>query len=135
MAALDSVFASLSGSDAQILVMPSRAERMIALARALPPAAPQTRPVADAGASEVARAMDRLSARTLATRNRDRRIVDGLGPLKELYRDQLVYAGALVKNFLESYVVRDKFRARVVADGEARELEGPFAAHLDEAGL
>ena len=65
-----------------------------------------------------------LSARTLATRNRDRRIVDGLGPLKELYRDQLVYAGALVKNFLESYVVRDKFRARVVADGEARELDG-----------
>ncbi|MFO0651084.1 MAG: diacylglycerol kinase family protein [Polyangiales bacterium] len=65
-----------------------------------------------------------LSARTLATRNRDRRLVDAMGPLKEIYRDQLVYAGALMKNFLESYVVRDKFRARVVADGEARELDG-----------
>lgn len=65
-----------------------------------------------------------LSARTLATRNRDRRLVDAMGPLKEIYRDQLVYAGALMKNFIESYVVRDKFRARVVADGEARELDG-----------
>lgn len=65
-----------------------------------------------------------LSARVLATRNRDRRIVSELGPLKEVYRDQLVYAGALVKNFLESYVVRDKFRARVVADGRAYELDG-----------
>ncbi len=65
-----------------------------------------------------------LSARTLAARHRDRRVVEGLGPLKEIYRDQLVYAGALMKTFLESYVVRDKFRARVVADGEARELDG-----------
>jgi diacylglycerol kinase family enzyme len=65
-----------------------------------------------------------LSARTLATRNRDRRLVDQLGPLKELYRDQLVYAGALLKNFVESYVVHDKFLARVVTDGQVHELEG-----------
>ncbi len=65
-----------------------------------------------------------LSARVLATRNRDRKIVDGLGPLKELYRDQLVYAGALAREFLESYVVPDKFRARVVADGVAHTFEG-----------
>jgi diacylglycerol kinase family enzyme len=65
-----------------------------------------------------------LSARVLATRNHDRRVVSRLGPLKELYRDQLVYAGAFVKNFLESYVVRDKFRARIVADGVVHELDG-----------
>ena len=65
-----------------------------------------------------------LSARTLATRNRDRRVVDAMGPLKEIYRDQLVYAGALMKNFIESYVVHDKFRARVVTDGQVHELEG-----------
>ncbi len=47
MAALDSVFASLSGSDAQILVMPSRAERMIALARALPQAGNRVRELSD----------------------------------------------------------------------------------------
>ncbi len=65
-----------------------------------------------------------LSARVLATRNRDRRVVEGLGPLKELYRDHLVYAGALAREFLESYVVPDKFRARVVADGVAHVFEG-----------
>ncbi len=65
-----------------------------------------------------------LSARVLATRNRDRRLVEQLGPLKEIYRDQLVYAGALARNFLESYVVKDKFRARVVADGVPHDLHG-----------
>ena len=65
-----------------------------------------------------------LSARTLAARNRDRRVVEQLGPLKAIYRDQLVYAGALMKTFLESYVVSDKFRARIVADGTVHELEG-----------
>lgn len=65
-----------------------------------------------------------LSARVLATRNRDRRVVEQLGPLKEIYRDHLVYAGAFAREFLESYIVRDKFRARVVADGKPHELHG-----------
>ena len=47
MAALDSVFASLPGSDAQILVAPSRAERVIALARALPQAGNRVRELSD----------------------------------------------------------------------------------------
>lgn len=57
-----------------------------------------------------------LSARVLARRNRDRRLVSQLGPLKELYRDQLVYAGALLAEFLKSYVVEDKFGARITTD-------------------
>lgn len=65
-----------------------------------------------------------LSARVLARRNRDRRVVDQLGPLKEIYRDQLVYAGALLAEFLKSYVLRDKFTALVTVDGETRRLEG-----------
>jgi diacylglycerol kinase family enzyme len=44
--------------------------------------------------------------------------------VKELYRDHAVYAGALLRVFLESYVVDDKFAARVVADGVAYDLEG-----------
>ena len=65
-----------------------------------------------------------LSARVLAVRNRDRETVAGLGPLKEIYRDQLVYAGALLRTFLESQVVDDKFSAAVEADGVSHSLHG-----------
>jgi diacylglycerol kinase family enzyme len=65
-----------------------------------------------------------LSARVLAQRNKDRALVDGLGPLKEIYRDQAVYAGAFLKTFLESYVIDDKLTVHAVLDGEAVELDG-----------
>lgn len=65
-----------------------------------------------------------ISARILATRNADRRKVEELGPLKHVYRDYLVYVGAALKTFLESYVVSDKFRAVVVADGNRHVLDG-----------
>lgn len=65
-----------------------------------------------------------LSARVLATRNRDREVVATLGPLKELYRDHLVYAGALLKTFLESQVVDDKFTAAVDVDGVSHTFHG-----------
>lgn len=65
-----------------------------------------------------------LSARVLAQRNKDRALVENLGPLKELYRDQAVYAGAFLKTFLESYVINDKFRVVATLDGERVELEG-----------
>jgi diacylglycerol kinase family enzyme len=58
-----------------------------------------------------------LGARVLAVRNEDRKLVEQLGPIKELYRDQLVYAGALLRTFMESYVVNDKFDARGTVDG------------------
>lgn len=65
-----------------------------------------------------------LSARVLAQRNKDRAVVETLGPLKELYRDHAVYAGAFLKTFLESYVVNDKIDAIAVLDGVTHELNG-----------
>jgi diacylglycerol kinase family enzyme len=65
-----------------------------------------------------------LSARVLAQRNRDRALVDTLGPLKELYRDQAVYAGAFLKKFLESFVIEDKLRVVATLDGRRVELDG-----------
>jgi diacylglycerol kinase family enzyme len=65
-----------------------------------------------------------LSARVLAQRNRDRVLVETLGPLKELYRDQAVYAGAFLKAFLESYVIDDKLRVVATLDGQHLELAG-----------
>jgi len=65
-----------------------------------------------------------LSARVLAQRNKDRALVDTLGPLKELYRDQVVYAGAFLKKFLESYVIEDRLRVVATLDGQRVELDG-----------
>jgi diacylglycerol kinase family enzyme len=65
-----------------------------------------------------------LSARVLAQRNKDRAVVETLGPLKELYRDHAVYAGAFVKTFLESYVIDDKLRVVATIDGQRVELDG-----------
>ncbi len=59
-----------------------------------------------------------FTARVLSARNQDRSVVDGLGPLRQLYRDQLVYAGAFVRTFLASYVEETKFNARISADGK-----------------
>lgn len=64
-----------------------------------------------------------LMARTLAQRNKDRRVVEGLGPLKMLYRDHAVYVGAFVKTFLESYVVDDHFELVAILDGARHELD------------
>ncbi|MDF2696043.1 MAG: diacylglycerol kinase [Labilithrix sp.] len=65
-----------------------------------------------------------LSARVLAQRNKDRAVVETLGPLKEIYRDHAVYAGAFLRTFLESYVVNDKLRVEALVDGRRVELEG-----------
>ncbi len=65
-----------------------------------------------------------LSARVLASRNRDREFVATLGPIKEFYRDQLVYAGALLREFLQAQVIDDKFTAVVEAGGTAHTFHG-----------
>ena len=67
-----------------------------------------------------------ISARVLRVRNEDRGRRGQQAPLlKALYRDHLVYAGALMRVFLESYVVSDAFRAEVVdAGGKRTVLEG-----------
>lgn len=65
-----------------------------------------------------------LSARVLAQRNKDRALVETLGPLKEVYRDHAVYAGAFLKTFLSSYVIDDKLEVEAVLDGVATTLDG-----------
>lgn len=65
-----------------------------------------------------------LSARVLANRNEDRKKVAELGVLKEIYRDELVYVGAFLRTFLDSYVTNDKIDVDLVADGKKIRLEG-----------
>ncbi len=64
-----------------------------------------------------------ISARTLALRNEDRKVVEATPLLRDVYRDKLVYAGALLRTFLESYVTGDAFKATVIADGEEHVLD------------
>jgi diacylglycerol kinase family enzyme len=65
-----------------------------------------------------------LSARVLRERNVEREAVAQVPVLRDVYRDQLVYASALLRVFMDSYVVPDKFDATVIADGKTIELEG-----------
>ncbi|HTQ42135.1 MAG TPA: diacylglycerol kinase family protein [Polyangiaceae bacterium] len=66
-----------------------------------------------------------ISARVLRARNEDRALVETHAPLlKMFYRDHLVYAGALLRVFLDSFVVDDAFTATVEADGRSVVLEG-----------
>jgi diacylglycerol kinase family enzyme len=58
-----------------------------------------------------------LGAASLETRNRDRERVGRIPGLGALYRDQLVYAGAVLQRFVESYVVDIKFDIDAVIDG------------------
>ena len=64
-----------------------------------------------------------LGATILETRNRDREVVGRIPGLGALYRDQLVYAGAILKRFAESYVVDVKFDLDLVVDGRVHQFE------------
>ena len=65
-----------------------------------------------------------LSARVLAKRNEDRRAVEQMGVLKEIYRDHAVYVGAFVKTFLESFIVDDTFAVTGMLDDQPFALDG-----------
>ncbi len=58
-----------------------------------------------------------FGAAGLLTRNRDREFVGCIPGLGMIYRDQLVYAGALLRRLAESYVVDIKFDLEVIIDG------------------
>ncbi len=64
-----------------------------------------------------------LGAASLETRNRDRERVGRIPGLGALYRDQLVYAGAVLQRFVESYVVDIKFDLDAVIDGVVYQFE------------
>jgi diacylglycerol kinase family enzyme len=59
-----------------------------------------------------------ISPRVLSLRNEDRKAIAEIPLVRDLYRDQLVYAGALLRTFLESYLEDDKFDVTVTTDGE-----------------
>ena len=58
-----------------------------------------------------------ISGSMLEARNRDRARVSEMPIIRSLYRDQAVYAGAILKRFLRSYVHDVKFDLDVVIDG------------------
>jgi diacylglycerol kinase family enzyme len=54
-----------------------------------------------------------VSALILRMRNEDRRLVGGLPILRDVYRDQLVYAGAIMRAFLKGFLDDQFFEAEV----------------------
>ncbi len=58
-----------------------------------------------------------FGAAALATRNRDREVVGKIPLLGLVYRDMAVYAGAVLRRFLESYVADVKFDLEAEIDG------------------
>jgi diacylglycerol kinase family enzyme len=64
-----------------------------------------------------------LGAAILGTRNRDRDRVGRIPGLGALYRDHLVYAGAVLQRFVESYVVDIKFDLDAVIDGTVQQFD------------
>jgi diacylglycerol kinase family enzyme len=65
-----------------------------------------------------------ISPRVLSLRNEDRKLIGAIPLVRDVWRDQLVYAGALLRTFLGSYVDDGKFDVRVTADGAVHEWRG-----------
>lgn len=65
-----------------------------------------------------------FAASVLATRNRDRSVVGKIPLLREIYRDQAVYAGAVVQEAIRSFVEPTTFDAEVRVDGELHTFDG-----------
>lgn len=62
-----------------------------------------------------------LSARILAQRNRDMKVVSKIPLLQSLYRDKVLYVGAGFASFFKSMAERTRFSCAVMVDGEAHE--------------
>jgi diacylglycerol kinase family enzyme len=65
-----------------------------------------------------------ISPRVLKLRNEDRKTIEAIPIVRDIWRDQLVYAGALLRTFLGSYVDDDKFDVSLVCDGKRLHWEG-----------
>lgn len=65
-----------------------------------------------------------LQPEILARRNRDRADVQEIPILRELYRDQAVYAGAAIERFIGSFLEPTKFDAKIASDGRLIEYRG-----------
>ncbi len=60
----------------------------------------------------------------LQIRNEDREKVKSIPVLRDVYRDQAVYAGAALRAFVESWLSPADFDAEVEVDGETHRFEG-----------
>jgi diacylglycerol kinase family enzyme len=65
-----------------------------------------------------------LSPRVLALRNEDRRVIEEMPVVRDVFRDHLVYAGALLRTFAESYIEDDRFTALVKTEHGTERWEG-----------
>src|SRR6185369_433789 len=65
-----------------------------------------------------------ISPRVLALRNEDRKAIASIPVVRDVYRDQLVYAGALLRTFVEAYAEDDAFDVEGVVDGRAVQFKG-----------
>ncbi len=65
-----------------------------------------------------------ISPKILRMRNEDRRLVGGIPILREVYRDQLVYAGAVLRALVQSYVEVAKFEVEVTTPRGTTFLDG-----------
>jgi diacylglycerol kinase family enzyme len=65
-----------------------------------------------------------IGASSLQTRNRDRERVGRIPGLGAIYRDMMVYTGAVLQRFVETYMVDVKFAADAVVDGRVIHLDG-----------
>lgn len=63
-----------------------------------------------------------FSADVLQQRNRSRAVVQRIPVLREVYRDQAVYAGAALRKVLESWLEPTRFDVRVVSNGVHHKL-------------
>ena len=64
-----------------------------------------------------------IGAAALATRNRDRERIGRIPGLGAIYRDQLVYIGAVARRFAESYIVDIAFELVASIDGVPHRFE------------
>jgi diacylglycerol kinase family enzyme len=64
-----------------------------------------------------------FGASGLETRNRDKERVGRIPGLGAIYRDQLVYAGALLRRLAETYVVDVKFDLEAIIDGTVHRFD------------
>lgn len=67
-----------------------------------------------------------FGASALATRNRDRELVGKIPLVGLVYRDMLVYAGAVARKFVESYVADIKFDLEADIDGRPYHFDSLF---------
>ncbi|MCP4499623.1 MAG: hypothetical protein GY822_06610 [Deltaproteobacteria bacterium] len=65
-----------------------------------------------------------IQSEILQQRNRDRDLVEKVPFLRDVYRDQVVYAGATLAKYVESFFEPTKFDASIVADGLSYDLFG-----------